>query len=1314
MFTRALGRSPHRRTRRLARLGVALVLIAAPLVLLPTAASSDTGSALPSSPYNAGNGVRDSGPNIAGHDDVGTPDTFAGGVKEDTDCPSPDGGGAPDKSDILTAWVGNANAKVSGVDHTFLYLAWARPSDEGTATIDFELNTGTVKCSATSPFYKRVAGKDLLVTYDFQGGSTVGISVRTWTSTNQGGKWSPPVTLDASKAEADISDNQLFGELVIDMTAAGYFQPGVCQSFSSAMAKSRSSSASFENQVKDLILPFPIEVTNCGSLTVTKTVAGGSGSFNFTVDCGSFDLKPDAAGDDLTFPLGDGGSKLIPDIPLDTVCSVTESDPGAATWTTTYKIGSGPTQTGLVAGGITIALGNKTVAFTNTRNTGTLTVNKVLMPADDPGTFNLQIDGATAGSGANVGNGGTTGAVTVNTGTHTFGETAGTGTDLDNYVSSSVCLAGSTPVTIVAGNTVNVAKDQSVVCTITNTRKTGTLTVNKVVVPADDPGTFNLQIDGATAGSGANVGNGGTTGAVTVNTGTHTFGETAGTGTSLADYAAESSCLVGSTPVNAAAGSINVGHGQNVVCTITNTRRTGTLTVNKLLVPADDPGTFNLQIDGQTAGTGTNVGHNGTTGPIQVNTGPHSVGETAGSGTNLDDYANSIACRAGETSVTVTNGSISVGEQNVVCTITNTRKTGTLKVVKDLSPADDPGKFNLLIDSVVQASGVGDGGATPVVTVNTGVHSFGESAGTGTDLDDYTSTAACVDGTGPVNTSGGSVTVAHNQNVVCTITNTRKTGTLTVNKVLVPSSDPGKFNLQIDGATAGSGGNVGNGGTTGKIILNTGTHSFGETAGTDSDLDDYITTSACLSGESTVTITDGSVQVGHNQDIVCTITNIRRTGSLTVAKTTSGGSGTFTFDVVCDNGLTTVVVIEDSGAETIEGIPTRTSCTVTERDNPLFGSTVIPANGTVVIDENGETVAFTNTRITGPLTITKTVVGGTGTFTFDVNCSDDSFDQAVTIDGSGSKTITGIPSTTSCTVTERDNPLFTAEASPANGTVTISAGGANVGFVNTAKPIGIRLDKKVNRGDHASPGDALVVHGRDALAYTVTITNTGEVPLRITALSDSLYSAFVAACPQAIGSVLAAGASFTCSYGATAITDAHNVAAVSAVDDLGRPVGATDGTYVDVINPAISIVKTAAPESISVSGTVTYTYVVTNTGDTPLQNVLVTDDVLGAIGTVGQLAVGESVTFAKTVDVDALTPPRNIGTAVGTDQLGQTVSASDDAVITVVLGAVLAQPELPRTGAPLGAQTRAALAMIEVGIVLTLAGRRRRGGRRAD
>src|SRR5439155_22551062 len=113
-------------------------------------------------------------------------------------------------------------------------------------------------------------------------------------------------------------------------------------------------------------------------------------------------------------------------------------------------------------------------------------------------------------------------------------------------------------------------------------------------------------------------------------------------------------------------------------------------------------------------------------------------------------------------------------------------------------------------------------------------------------------------------------------------------------------------------------------------------------------------------------------------------------------------------------------------------IPTGTSCTVTEDANAAFTQTlVVPANGTVTIDADGETVAFTNTRNVGGLTISKTTNGGTGTFTFHVNCDGTAHDQDVHITDSGSRTISDIPTGTSCTVTEASNPLFSSVVVPA-------------------------------------------------------------------------------------------------------------------------------------------------------------------------------------------------------------------------------------------------------------------------------------------
>ena len=443
------------------------------------------------------------------------------------------------------------------------------------------------------------------------------------------------------------------------------------------------------------------------------------------------------------------------------------------------------------------------------------------------------------------------------------------------------------------------------------------------------------------------------------------------------------------------------------------------------------------------------------------------------------------------------------------------------------------------------------------------------------------------DGTTVVPTSpvvnGATLTVGPRDKIDCYFSNVATMGTLTVTKVLSPANDSGKFNLRIDGATAGTGANVGNGGTTGAISVNTGSHSFAETAGTGADLANYTSSSACLANGQTVPINNGSVSVASNQNVVCTITNTRKTGSLTVTKDVQGGSGTFDFTVACDGLEPTNHAITGDGQFIVEGIPTETSCTVTEDDDPLFNSSVLPADGTVTIHSG---------------------------------------DSAV------------------------------------------------VAFINSAKPDGITLDKKVNGQDHASIGDALLAHVGDTLTYTVVVTNNGQVPLTIDTLSDPVAAGFAAACPH-LGSVLDVGDSFTCTYTVTATVDTKNVASVKGVDDLDRSVTASDSTYVDVIHPGVTVVKTANPTNPKVGETVTFSYVVTNTGDTVLTDLKVTDDVLLEVGTIASLAPGASTTLTKTMVVTATSKTINVGTVKGSDPLGLEIKASDDATITVVIPEVV-------------------------------------------
>ena len=349
--------------------------------------------------------------------------------------------------------------------------------------------------------------------------------------------------------------------------------------------------------------------------------------------------------------------------------------------------------------------------ITNTRETGRLEVVKDLIPATDPGTFDLQIDGSTEKQDAVDGD--TTGEKTLNTGPHTVGELAGSAaTDLDDYQKAIRCIDTANANQEVlnqpaddADASVQVDSGDDIVCTITNTRETGRLEVVKDLIPATDPGTFDLQIDGSTEKQDAVDGD--TTGEKTLNTGPHTVGELAGSAaTDLDDYQKAIRCIdtananqeVLNQPADDADASVQVDSGDDIVCTITNTRETGRLEVVKDLIPATDPGTFDLQIDGSTEKQDAVDGD--TTGEKTLNTGPHTVGELAGSAaTDLDDYQKAIRCidtananqevlnqpaDDADASVQVDSG------DDIVCTITNTRETGRLEVVKDLIPATTP------------------------------------------------------------------------------------------------------------------------------------------------------------------------------------------------------------------------------------------------------------------------------------------------------------------------------------------------------------------------------------------------------------------------------------------------------------------------------------------------------------------------------------------------------------------------------------------------------------------------------------------------
>lgn len=292
---------------------------------------------------------------------------------------------------------------------------------------------------------------------------------------------------------------------------------------------------------------------------------------------------------------------------------------------------------------------------------------------------------------------------------------------------------------------------------------------------------------------------------------------------------------------------------------------TGHIIVDKVTVPSGDSQSFDFAV------TGTNYQNFSLTDAAFPNDQTLPVG--------VYTVAETIPAGWTQTSATCSDGSpISVIDladgETVTCTVTNTKEarlTLNKTVVNDnggtATLADFQGKID---DSSVSW------GTSNIVSV--GSHTASEIS-----LPTY---SASVWG-GDCN-EDGTITIAAGDNKVCSITNDDIAPTLTVNKVVIPSSDSGLFNLQIDGLSEAE--DVVDGGTTGAVTVSAGSHIAGEIAGTGSDLSHYVTT---FSGDCDAS---GNVSLALAENKTCTITNTRK-GHLIVDKITlpSGDPQSFSF-----------------------------------------------------------------------------------------------------------------------------------------------------------------------------------------------------------------------------------------------------------------------------------------------------------------------------------------------------------------------------------------------------------------------------------
>lgn len=417
---------------------------------------------------------------------TGANDDSLKGAEDDTTVGSTSGNVQPNKSDLLNFRI--ARESVGGTD--FLYLAWERiPENQGTVNIDFELNQRTqgavpAPTSSGAPWNLDRAAGDILITFDLaQGGITPTLAMLTWV-TGAGDDcyangsnppcWGDrmvlnPTTTPAAEASVGVTpgtDMIYFGEAAINLVTSGIFKTGTCTNFGSAYVKSRSSD-SFPAQLSDFIKPVEVAINNCGDLTIVKDSGDADATFTFDVDCS--DDAFDRSNLSVTTVGGDG-QQTIADIPNGTTCTVSEDEKDGWTLDTTSPTG----------GEVTID-GDKTVTFTNSRDTGKIVVNKTANGGDGVFTFSVDCTGV---AGYPI-------TLTIDTATASSDETP------SDIPTGSNCTVKENPTTgwAVQGSATRAVTVDEATETVSfvNDRLYGAITVTKQA--AGGNGTFSFTVD---------------------------------------------------------------------------------------------------------------------------------------------------------------------------------------------------------------------------------------------------------------------------------------------------------------------------------------------------------------------------------------------------------------------------------------------------------------------------------------------------------------------------------------------------------------------------------------------------------------------------------------------------------------------------------------------------------------------------------------------------------------------------------------------------------------------------------------------------
>jgi hypothetical protein len=198
----------------------------------------------------------------------------------------------------------------------------------------------------------------------------------------------PPAPPATESVNQTLQLNE-FGEAIIDLTGAGIFEPGTCESFGKAFAVSRSSGNSATAQMKDLAGPGDFELQNCGDITIIKRTnpRGVDQDFSFTSNIAGSELECTADTTPASFTLNDDAgvdnadnTEFCANVPAGNYTVTEGADPTGFVFEslncTATGTGTSATTSGRIASITMAGGGSVTCIYVNQQQLGAIRVTK--------------------------------------------------------------------------------------------------------------------------------------------------------------------------------------------------------------------------------------------------------------------------------------------------------------------------------------------------------------------------------------------------------------------------------------------------------------------------------------------------------------------------------------------------------------------------------------------------------------------------------------------------------------------------------------------------------------------------------------------------------------------------------------------------------------------------------------------------------------------------------------------------------------------------------------------------------------------------